>query len=287
MGLTKTPNKVIDNTQIDHALESTVGHFSGYQKMIAAILVVLLMLIIIKIIDKSIDHHLQAQEQKMKESYKRIVTIMGVVKKIIKGIFCFVGVMVLMGIFGISTSPLLTIIGVGTVALGIGAKDLVQDIINGFFIIFEDQYSVGDIVEICGYSGHVEELGLRCTKVRDFDGLLHIIPNSKIAIVTNKERGTVRGMIRFPISVEEKPSYVIALLEKELEPYSHHEKMVQGPLVWGVTQNGREYNELTVVFYTAQGDQYDLEYEIRRKIIELMQREQIETSVVKNIIREG
>lgn len=279
-------DEVIDSQEIDQTFQKLIGRFSGIEKMIAAVIVIIIIMVIIKIINKLIDKHVQTKGQKAKGSYMRIVTVMEMVKKIIKVLIWFIGIMILMGIFGLSISPLLATIGAGSVALGIGARDLVQDVINGFFIIFEDQYSVGDLIDVSGYSGRVEELGLRCTKLRDFDGLLHIIPNSQITIVTNKERGTIRTKITFPIAVDESPRHVIYLLEELLQPYSSHELMIQGPLIWGVTENEKDYNAITLVYYTASGDQYDLEHDIRERIAEMLIRENIKTPRIKNVIQE-
>src|SRR5690625_1552052 len=87
--------------------------------------------------------------------------------------------------FGVPVSTLLAGAGVVGLAIGFGAQSLVKDIISGFFIIFEDQFSVGDYIMINSLEGTVEEIGLRTTKIESWTGEQHVIPNGDISIVTN------------------------------------------------------------------------------------------------------
>ncbi len=116
--------------------------------------------------------------------------------------------------FNISTTSLLATAGIGGLAIGFGAQSLVKDIITGFFILLEDQYSVGDYIQTGSYDGVVEELGLRVTKLRAFSGELHIIPNSNIQIVTNKTRGAMRALVKVSIAYEEDIDKAIKVLQQ-------------------------------------------------------------------------
>src|SRR5699024_6993326 len=134
---------------------------------------------------------------------KKINTLSTVLKNIIKYIFYFIGLVMVLDMFNISTSSILATAGIGGLAIGFGAQSLVKDIITGFFILFEDQFSVGDYVKIGEYEGIVEELGVRVTKIRDFSGELHIIPNSNIGAVTNRTRGAMRALVKVSVAYEE------------------------------------------------------------------------------------
>ncbi|WP_337960997.1 mechanosensitive ion channel family protein [Caloramator sp. mosi_1] len=118
-------------------------------------------------------------------------------------------------IFDIKT--VIAVTGVAGVAIGFGAQNLVKDIISGVFILFEDQFAVGDYVVIDGLSGFVETIGIRVTKLRDFSGDLHIIPNGTISKVTNKTRGNMRALVDVDIAYEEDIDHAISVIKEVCE----------------------------------------------------------------------
>ena len=107
------------------------------------------------------------------------------------GIFfiIFLTFMQVLPLFGLDVRPLLASAGVAGVAIGFGAQTLVRDVVNGFFILVENQFEVGDEVRIGGVQGTVENMTLRRTVLRDADGSVHVVPNSQIGVVTNLKRG--------------------------------------------------------------------------------------------------
>jgi hypothetical protein len=96
---------------------------------------------------------------------------------------------------GVEIGPLLASVGIVGLALGLGAQTLVKDVINGLFVLVENQYTVGDIIEVNGLAGRVEEMTLRVTMLRDLQGVLHFIPNSEIRIVSNRSREWSRAVV--------------------------------------------------------------------------------------------
>jgi moderate conductance mechanosensitive channel len=97
-----------------------------------------------------------------------------------------------LGEVGISVAPILATAGVAGVAIGFGAQSLIKDYFNGFFLLLDDQLREGDVVEIGGKGGLVEEVTLRYVRLRDFEGHVHFVPNGEIKIVTNRTRGYAR-----------------------------------------------------------------------------------------------
>ena len=96
--------------------------------------------------------------------------------------------MLVLGELGISVAPILATAGVAGIAIGFGAQSLIKDYFNGFFILVEDQIREGDVVEIVGKGGLVEEVTLRYVRLRDVDGHVHFVPNGEIKVVTNRTR---------------------------------------------------------------------------------------------------
>lgn len=280
MNLDKNTNTVAN--EADAALQSTFAGLGSWQRLAVVAAIIIGIFIILQIINRFINRQLNSDKIKEKGSYNRIVTITKLFERIIKIALIFIGVTIIMSVFGISIAPILATLGVFSLAIGVGAQNLVKDIINGFFIIFEDQYSVGDLVEIEGIEGIVEDVGLRVTKVRDFGKILHIIPNSNISIVSNKERANVRTRIDFYVDNSCDPNFVSEKIKKAIEKYKDDTRIVMGPNLWGVTENAKDSYKMTLVYYTKQGEQYELEYAIRAEILKTMQRENIKMPIVRN-----
>ncbi|MDD7352044.1 MAG: mechanosensitive ion channel family protein [Peptoniphilaceae bacterium] len=280
MNLDKNTNTVAN--EADAALQSTFAGLGSWQRLAVVAAIIIGIFIILQIINRFINRQLNSDKIKEKGSYNRIVTITKLFERIIKIALIFIGVTIIMSVFGISIAPILATLGVFSLAIGVGAQNLVKDIINGFFIIFEDQYSVGDLVEIEGIEGIVEDVGLRVTKVRDFGKILHIIPNSNISIVSNKERANVRTRIDFYVDNSCDPNFVSEKIKKAIEKYEDDTRIAMGPNLWGVTENAKDSYKMTLVYYTKQGEQYELEYAIRAEILKTMQIENIKMPIVRN-----
>ena len=149
------------------------------RKGIKALIIIFLMFITIKIgnraIKKFVERQIKNPNSKLTMNPQKAKTVGAVMHSILKYTVYFVGIAILLAdLFkGIS----LTFAGIGGFAVGFGAQALVKDLINGFFILFEDQYGVGDYVTIGNFSGIIENIGIRTTVLKDFNGDLHLIPN--------------------------------------------------------------------------------------------------------------
>ena len=108
---------------------------------------------------------------------------------------CLVAGMAVLDALGISIAPLLATAGVAGLAIGFGAQSLVKDYFTGLFLLIEDQIRQGDVVEVAGKAGVVEEVTLRYVRLRDGDGFVHFVPNGEIKLVTNRTRGFARAVI--------------------------------------------------------------------------------------------
>ena len=113
---------------------------------------------------------------------------------------------------GISVAPVLATAGVAGVAIGFGAQSLIKDYFSGFFLLLEDQVREGDVVEISGKSGLVEEVTLRYVRLRDFDGHVHFVPNGEIKIVSNRTRGFAYAVIEVGVSYADDIDQALAVM---------------------------------------------------------------------------
>lgn len=121
----------------------------------------------------------------IKMSERRQTTLLKLVENVLKYVVYFIALVMIIEAMGVDISALLAGAGIVGLAVGFGAQNLVRDIITGFFIIFEDQFSVGDFIRVGTSEGFVEEIGLRTTKIKSWTGELHILPNGNIQEVTN------------------------------------------------------------------------------------------------------
>ncbi|GAV22064.1 mechanosensitive ion channel family protein [Carboxydothermus pertinax] len=173
---------------------------------------------------------------------------------------------------------LLTGAGILGLAVSFGAQSLVKDVISGFFILMEDQFAVGDYVTIGQTSGIVEELGLRVTKLRDFTGELHIIPNGSITMVTNKTRGPQRALVDVGVAYEEDVEKVNRVLERVCQQIKekYGELIYEGPKVLGIVNFGPSEMVFRVIAKVKPMEQWNIEWELRKAIKEAFDAEGIE-----------
>lgn len=253
------------------------GDLNLLGKFIKIAALFILINIIIAVVGKVIDRTLK--DKRLKQIYSsnsRANTLGQILNKVIKYTLYFIWVIMSLEMFDVNTSSILATAGIGGLAIGFGAQSLVKDIITGFFILFEDQYSVGDHIKIDGFEGNVEELGLRVTKIRAFNGELHIIPNGIIQSVTNATRGAMRALVEIGIAYEENIDRAIAVLgEVCTELKNENEGIIDGPTVLGVSKLSEYSVNITIVAKTKPGEQWSVERLMRKKIVERFEREKI------------
>ena len=265
------------------------GDLNVLGKLAKIVLILVSIWFITNVVDKIIDKAISNKKlTKLYTNDKRINTVAGILKKTVKIILYFIGSMIILEMFNINTTSILATAGIGGLAVGFGAQSLVKDLITGFFILSEDQYAIGDYVKIGDYEGIVEELGLRVTKLRDFTGDLHIIPNSSIQIVSNRTRGSMRAMVKVSVSYDENIDRVVKILEDVcLDIKKNNTLIVEGPTILGVTDLGEYKVDITIIAKSQPMEQWAVEREIRKKVKEAFDKENIEIPYPKGIIYGG
>jgi small conductance mechanosensitive channel len=187
------------------------------------------------------------------------------------GIFGFIVFLQILGLFGIPYEPILASAGILGIGIGLGAQSIFKDVLNGVFILIEDQYNVGEIVNLAGVKGTVEDLSLRRTTVRDADGTLYTIPNSQIATVSNLSRDYAVATLNVSVDASANPDNVIAILANVASQVRNDEAFkdiaVADPVVLGVDKiEGRAVTYL--VQLRVRTNQRDVVLrELRRRII--------------------
>jgi small conductance mechanosensitive channel len=187
----------------------------------------------------------------------------------------------------VNLAPLLASAGVAGVALGFGAQSIVKDTLSGFFILLEDQFGVGDVVELQTtanpVNGKVEDLTLRTTMLRAFDGTVHAVPNGNIQVVSNKSRGWGRAIVDVRLAYDEDVEGVRGLLE-ELFDEVEREGLLNGwltqrPTVLGVETLSDYAVVVRVTADTRASKRWDAERTLRERISTRLAREGVRVPV--------
>lgn len=207
----------------------------------------------------------------------RYDTLFSVLKKVTTGIIWFFAALQLMQVlFRVNPASVIAATGVVGVALGLGTQSLIKDSINGFLILCENQYSMGELVTIEGFTGTVEEINLRITKIRNINGDLFIIPNSAVVKVVNHsrfERGVLTGV---SVDYGEDISRVTAVLQAAGEQAAGElGEITEIPQVLGVTELGESGVFIKMLTKCENGAQFMVEREMLRRIKEAFDREGI------------
>jgi small conductance mechanosensitive channel len=208
---------------------------------------------------------LQASEAK-----KRAHTLGNILRHAFLIIITFVAVLMILGELGIQLGPLLATAGIGALAIGFGAQGLVKDLISGFFIILENQYRIGDVIEVAGVSGLVESVSLRKTVLRDLQGKVHTIPNGEIKVASNFSKEWSRSVLDLGISYRDDIDQIVDLLiqiGKEMESEEPYKSAILEPLqVLGVEKFDESQMVIRMMVKTAPLKQWDVGRELRRRI---------------------
>jgi len=144
----------------------------------------------------------------------RIQTLARVFRNSAAIVIVIVAGTLILGELGISIAPILATAGVAGVAIGFGAQSLIKDYFNGFFLLLEDQVRQGDVVEVAGKGGLVEEVTLRYVRLRDMDGHVHYVPNGEIKLVTNRTRGYATPVIDVGVAYREDIDEALGLMRE-------------------------------------------------------------------------
>jgi small-conductance mechanosensitive channel len=171
---------------------------------------------------------------------KRMHTLTNIVRDAVRLVILFVGMTMILSEIGVDLKPLLAAASLGGLAIGFGAQSLVKDLISGFFILWEDSIRVGDVVEVAGVSGLVEEVELRAIKLRDASGNLHVVPNGVVDKVKNFTRDYSYYLFDIAVAYRENVDEVMAILQmiaEDLRRDSQFADDILEPLeMWGVDQ---------------------------------------------------
>jgi small-conductance mechanosensitive channel len=200
---------------------------------------------------------------------KRINTIGRTLSALVFIIDTAVVVVTILGVWGVPLGPLIASLSVVGLAIGIGAQDLVKDLIAGMFVLVEDQYAVGDVVELAGVSGTVEEIRLRTTVLRDLDGSIHHVPNGEVRVATNLTYEYSRVVVDLSVAYEESVGRALDVIGEVAEGLAADPEwssaVVDEPKVLGVDALDDSGVVIRVLFTTDPDMRWNVKREFLRR----------------------
>ncbi len=225
----------------------------------------------------------QSRTAQVREQQTR--TLAGVLYSSASKVVWFVALLTVLDKIGINPTPALTLAGLASVAVGFGAQNLVRDVITGFYIVFEDQYVMGDTIQVGDVTGRVEILTLRRTVLRDSRGALVTIANGEIRIVSNLSRDWSQAFVDISVAPDvslEKTMHALEAASAELraDP-AWSQALVDGPRILGVQSFDRSASTIRLQLRTAPTRQDELSRELRRRIQIEFQRQGLPLSTVQ------
>ena len=209
---------------------------------------------------------------------QRITALTSVLQSVATcAIFALAGLLIL-GEAGVELAPLLAGAGIFGIALGFGSQTLVKDFLSGMFILVEDQFGVGDLVDLDGQTaGTVEAVSLRTTRLRAVDGTVWHVPNGDISRVGNRSQHWSRALLDIDVAYETDIDHAKAVIKRVAdEVWKERDDILEEPQVWGVESLGPHSVVIRLVVKTRPSDQYDVSRELRQRLKETFDAEGIE-----------
>lgn len=204
---------------------------------------------------------------------QRAAAIGSVLKSFVTVIVASIAFLMIIDLFGFNLAPVLTSLGIAGVALGFGAQTLVKDLIAGLFMLLEDQYGVGDVIDTGEAVGVVESVGLRTVTVRDARGVLWYVRNGEIIRVGNKSQGWAQLFIDVPIGftrVEEATAVLREAVDSYAQDPEHEGEFIEPPQVLGVEKITVDGAVVRIACKTSSDKQWDIQRKLQRRVTDAL-----------------
>lgn len=268
--------------------------WGGILESTGVIILQLILIWIAYLVFKSIGKRLiigafDKMQENGKMSQGRAKVLKGLLLSVLSYTLIFIVIVVVFGIFGLPIGGLIAGAGIVGLAIGFGAQGLVSDIVTGFFILAEKWADVDDYIITAGVDGVVEEIGLRTTKIRDYDGVLHYIPNRNIENLSNYSRGDMRALVEIGFSYNDNIDKAFKVAQEVCDTIAEeNEKIVEGPNVDGVETIDKHAVVMRITAQTKNMEQWGVQRELFKSVKEAFDENGIEmpyeyqVNVIKN-----
>jgi small-conductance mechanosensitive channel len=190
------------------------------------------------------------------------------------------GVLMLLSTAGVDITPLLASVGVAGLAVSLGAQTLIKDLVGGILVLVENQYAIGDCIQVGSVTGKVERLSLRATHVRDVNGHLYIVPNGEVRIVANQTRDWSRALVDVGVAYEADLERALLVLQESAAAFAQDPafgpQLLEPPEVLGPLTLGDSAITVRVMVKTLPGQQWAVARELRKWVLAACEREGVD-----------
>lgn len=248
------------------------------KKTLKILLIIIVSQIVVKVIKTAIANVFNLRiKSPLRYSEKREETLSRLIQNVVTYVIYFIALIMILEEMSVPVKSLLAGAGIVGLAVGFGAQSLVKDIITGFFIVFEDQFAVGDYVKIGQFEGTVEEIGLRTTKIKNWTGEVHILPNSGIIEVTNYSLHNSIAVVDVSIAYEEDIDRAEQMIQEYLKTIENkYDEIVSPPEVLGVQMLGSSDVMIRIIAETLPMNHVKIARVLRKEVKQYLDEHGIE-----------
>jgi len=247
-----------------------------FSNIFFSVLVIVVSFLTLFLVQSLIKRYVRHAESKQKQ-LTRFKTLSRLLFSLLRYTIFIIAVLIILSIWGVDVIPAIAGLGIIGLVIGLGAQRMIQDMIAGFFIVFENHYDIGDVVEVKGFRGTVLELGLKSTTLQHWTGHIQIFSNSQMSPVTNYSRYYAQAIVTFSVPYETEIKNLTESLNASLKVFKNdHTEIISDALVLGVTQFLASGIELTLTCQTKPNMQFMIERELRQFVIDELKALQID-----------
>lgn len=258
------------DTFFSNAVESLE---SSLVKLISTVIVLFITILVLKVLKMTVNN----VGNKKGIQYRRKKTLAKLALSIIRYLGWIIAIIIILAIWGVNVGPALAGLGILGLVIGLGAQKFINDLISGLFIIFEQHYDVGDIIETNGFKGEVIDIGLKTTRIKNWKGEVKILSNGSISDTVNFSKYPSLAIVDFGIAYAEDIDKTIAVLKKALPRFKKRfPEIIADPEILGVTQLAGSSVDLRVIARTLTNQHFNVERQLRAFIKSTLDKNNIE-----------
>ena len=257
-------------------LYEDLTNYPEFRNLFFSIVVVIVSFLILFLVQTVIKKYIKHAESKQKQ-LTRFTTLSRLLFSVLRYTVFIIAVLVILSIWGVDVIPAIAGLGIVGLVIGLGAQRMIQDMIAGFFIVFENHYDIGDVVEVKGFRGTVLELGLKSTTLQHWTGHIQIFSNSHMSPVINYSRYYSQAIVAFSVPYDTDIKALSSHINASLTAFKSNQKdILSDAFVLGVTQFLSSGIELTITCQTKPNMQFMIERELRQFVIDELKALQID-----------
>ena len=239
-----------------------------FSKFFFSVIVLIVSFLTLFLVQSLIKRYLRHAESKQKQ-VTRFKTLSKLLFSLLRYTVFIITFLIVLSIWGVDVIPAVAGLGIVGLVIGLGAQRMIQDMIAGFFIVFENHYDIGDVVEVKGFRGTVLELGLKSTTLQHWTGHIQIFSNSQMSPVTNYSRYYAQAIVTFSVPYETDIKNLTTSLNASLKAFKdNHTEIISDALVLGVTQFLASGIEMTLTCQTQPNLQFSIERDLRAFVLD-------------------